>query len=133
MASGYLHFLKRHLNPIGVSKPDTDFHGLTCIVTGANRGLGYAIACHFARLGASILILAVRNVELGHGAKTRLYKENPDYRGDIKVWELDLANFESVRAFAHKVNQLPDLRILVNNAATCPFGWRRTVDGWEER
>lgn len=131
--SAYAHFLKRHFNPFGVGKPDTDLHGFTCIVTGANRGLGYATASYLVRLGASTVILAVRNLELGEQAKARLLKEHVSYKGEIKVWELDLASFDSSRGFTHKVSQLDDLHILVNNAGTSPFEWRRTADGWEER
>lgn len=131
--SGYAHFLKRHFHPFGVAKPDTDLHDLTCIVTGANRGLGYATTSHLVRLGASTVILAVRNVELGEQAKASLAKEHAGYKGEIKVWQLDLASFESVRAFTHKISQLDDLHILINNAGTSPFEWRRTIDGWEER
>lgn len=49
--------------------PTSSYTGKTVIVTGSNTGLGQETARHFARLGASRLILAVRNLDKGHNAK----------------------------------------------------------------
>ncbi|KAI0020481.1 putative short-chain dehydrogenase [Xylariomycetidae sp. FL0641] len=49
--------------------PTGDYSGKTIIITGSNTGLGKEAARHYARLGASRLILAARDEAKGHEAK----------------------------------------------------------------
>jgi NAD(P)-dependent dehydrogenase (short-subunit alcohol dehydrogenase family) len=96
--------------------------GTTAIVTGANSGIGFVEARTLAEHGAHV-ILAVRNVEAGHAAATRI-------NGSTAVEELDLASQESVREFAARIDGPLDL--LVNNAGVmAPPARRTTVDGQE--
>jgi hypothetical protein len=73
--------------------PTRSFAGETVIITGSNVGLGKEAARHIARLGASKLILAVRNVSAGEEAKKDI--ENTINCGGsvIEVWQLDLASY----------------------------------------
>ncbi|BCR92225.1 putative secondary metabolism biosynthetic enzyme [Aspergillus chevalieri] len=99
------------------SYPTQSFLGQTVIVTGANVGLGFEAARHFIRLQAATVILAVRNVVAGEEAKRKL-ELSTDRAGVCEVWELDLASYASVQAFARKAAaQLPRLDVLVSNAA----------------
>jgi len=96
--------------------PSASYAGKTVIITGSNTGLGKEAARHFARLGASTLILAVRSVDKGNAAKADIEastKVGPDV---IQVWELDLGKYDSVKAFAARVNELPRVDILIENA-----------------
>lgn len=50
----------------------------------------------------------------------------------IEVWEVDLADFSSVKAFATRVQKgLMRLDILLLNAGIIPASWVSTKDGWE--
>ncbi len=83
-----------------------DLSGTTAIVTGANSGIGFVEARTLAEHGAHV-ILAVRNIDSGRAAATRI-------DGSTQVEPLDLASQESVRAFADRIVAPVDL--LVNNA-----------------
>ncbi|KAH1313957.1 hypothetical protein KXW98_005390 [Aspergillus fumigatus] len=96
--------------------PTQEFPGRTVIVTGANVGLGLEAARHFCRLGAAKVILAVRNTAAGEIAEESIEKST-DRRGMCEAWELDLASYTSVQAFAAQASrQLSRIDILVANA-----------------
>lgn len=104
-------------------EPTKSFDGQTVIVTGSNTGLGYEAARHFARLNAQKVILAVRNIPAGEKAKKSI--EASTNRPDVcEVWKLDLASYDSVKAFATRASQLSRLDVIVENAAiaTSKFG-----------
>ncbi|KAJ3169193.1 hypothetical protein HDU88_000989 [Geranomyces variabilis] len=93
--------------------PTTDFSGQTIIVTGSNQGLGLEAARHFARLGAN-LILACRTLSKAEAAKADI--EQATGNKTIQVWELDLSRYDSVKAFAKRVQGLDRLDAIVENA-----------------
>ena len=109
-----------------------DLEGRIVIVTGANTGLGFECAMHFLRMKPAKLILAVRSIEKGQAAALRMIDETKETRSDIvEVWELDMASFTSVQAFAQRVESLPRLDIAVLNAGVRTREWRTTGDGYE--
>ncbi|ERT02474.1 short-chain dehydrogenase/reductase family protein [Sporothrix schenckii 1099-18] len=80
--------------------------GQRAIVTGANTGLGFEAARQLLALGYSHLVLGVRSLDKGREAAKTLQAANP--RATIDVWELDMASYPSVRAFARRCQeQLP--------------------------
>lgn len=88
-----------------------DQSGRTAIVTGANSGLGFATARQLARHGAHV-VLAVRDEAKGRGAAEAI-------GGSVEVRRVDLADLDSVRAFAGGYDGGLDL--LVDNAGImCP-------------
>lgn len=98
--------------------------------------MGLGAAEHYARLGASRLILAVRTQAKGDAAKQsivdRLASSSLD-APEMDVWLLDLASFASVRALAQRVAaELPRLDVAVLNAAVLKRSFAHTADGWEE-
>jgi len=95
--------------------PTKSFAGQTVIVTGSNVGLGCEAARHFARLDAAKVILAVRNLPAGEEAKQSI-ETSTNRPGVCEVWKLDLASYDSVKAFAARASQLPRLDIVVENA-----------------
>ena len=135
-----------------IAKPDVDLSGRVCLVTGANQGfglifclvsfslisfvfpsLGYATVLHFARMNASRIIIACRQVKKGEEAAAKVFKTCPSYRGKIDVMHLDLSSFDSVKAFAEKIDADPGrLDIAVLNAGVARYDWKVTADGWEE-
>jgi NAD(P)-dependent dehydrogenase (short-subunit alcohol dehydrogenase family) len=98
-----------------------DQTGRTAVVTGSNSGIGRAAAAALAANGAHV-VLAVRNLDKGHAAAAAM-------SGSTEVRELDLANLESVRAFAAGWDREIDL--LINNAGIMIPPLTRTADGFE--
>lgn len=91
------------------------------IVTGANSGLGEVTASELARAGAHV-VLACRNTQAGEEAASRM-------SGDVEVRGLDLADLDSVRAFAAATTGPVD--ILINNAGVMATPPRKTAQGFE--
>lgn len=98
-----------------------DQSGKVAVVTGANSGLGKITAHELARVGARV-ILACRNVDAGRAAAA-------DMPGDVDVRSLDLADLDSVQAFAEGVDEPLDL--LINNAGVMATPHRQTAQGFE--
>ncbi|KAJ8487118.1 hypothetical protein ONZ45_g14441 [Pleurotus djamor] len=124
-----LKFLKQQLATVPpVVK--ADLSGRTVLVVGANAGIGFELAKHFARLGAGRLLMGCRSQQRGDEAVKRLGEETGYDRAEL--WLVDLASFDSVKAFAEKFNQeVERLDILVANAAVIPTTYQETIDGWE--
>src|SRR6266540_9289 len=91
-----------------------DQTGRTAVVTGANSGLGYETCRALAGHGARV-IMAVRDADRGRAARDRLRAEVP--AGELVLGRLDLADLDSVRAFAASlVAAGAPVDVLVNNA-----------------
>ncbi|GFF40260.1 short-chain dehydrogenase TIC 32, chloroplastic [Aspergillus udagawae] len=91
--------------------------GGTYIVTGANTGLGFEAAKHLVSLEAAKVILAVRNLSAGEKAKKEI-EESTGNIGVAEVWSLDLARYDSVKAFAQKATaELDRIDAVIENAA----------------
>ena len=106
-----------------------DLTGKVAIVTGANRGIGYATARALACKGAAV-ILACRNKVKGEAAAWQIVQEYPEAK--VELLCLDLSDLALVRRFGDEFASRHDrLDILINNAAIMfvPFG--KTVDGYE--
>ncbi|KAJ7509771.1 hypothetical protein B0H11DRAFT_1257718 [Mycena galericulata] len=108
-----------------------DLTGRTFLITGANAGLGLALAIHLARLHPARLILGVRSSDKGEAAKREIV-EQTGFAGRIDVWELDMELFASVVQFAKRAEaELERLDGAVLNAGVHAKEWEVTVDGWE--
>ncbi|RLL96007.1 hypothetical protein CFD26_104584 [Aspergillus turcosus] len=91
--------------------------GGTYIVTGSNTGLGFEAAKHLVSLEAAKVILAVRNISAGEKAKKEI-EESTGKIGVAEVWSLDLASYDSVKAFARKATtELDRIDAVIENAA----------------
>ncbi|MFJ9430406.1 oxidoreductase [Streptomyces sp. NPDC101490] len=85
-----------------------------CVVTGANSGLGLETTRALARAGGHV-IMAVRDEAKGRLAAAGITAEQPG--AALEVRRLDLADLDSVRAFADRLRaDRPRLDVLVNNA-----------------
>lgn len=101
--------------------PTGSYAGQTIIVTGSNVGLGKEAARHFVSLGASKLVLAVRNVQRGNEAKADIEASTKCGKDVIHVWEVDMASYASVEAFAARINNdLERVDIFLANAGIAP-------------
>ena len=108
--------------------PTADLTGQIIVVTGSNTGLGLESARHFARLHPKKLILAVRNLEKGKHAKSDIERSTKCAAGVIEVWEVDMASYASVEAFAQRLNTLDRLDALVENAGISETKYKRAED-----
>jgi NAD(P)-dependent dehydrogenase (short-subunit alcohol dehydrogenase family) len=93
----------------------TNLSGQTAIVTGSNTGLGYEAAMQLLGLKLSRLVLAVRSLDNGKAAAAAMRKKYS--KASIEVWELDMCSYDSVRAFAKRVDaELSRIDIVILNA-----------------
>src|SRR3954466_3871173 len=88
-----------------------DLTGKRAVVTGASSGIGVETARALVSAGADVT-LAVRDIEAGGrtGADIRASTGSDD----VRIARLDLADLDSVRAFAAAWDE--QLDILINNA-----------------
>ncbi|KFY90539.1 hypothetical protein V500_05143 [Pseudogymnoascus sp. VKM F-4518 (FW-2643)] len=108
------HNLPLHISPEKCA-------GRTYIVTGANVGLGLEAAKHLVAVGAAKVIMAVRNVSAGEAAKADI-EAATGTSGVAEVWALDLASYDSVKAFAKRsVAELERIDALIENAGVAAF------------
>ncbi|KAI9451348.1 hypothetical protein F5148DRAFT_1277741 [Russula earlei] len=104
-----------------------DLTGKTVVVIGANVGLGFEAAKHFASMNPKRLVLGCRSLDKGQAAVQATGFKNAE------LALVDLARFSSVSAFADKfIRDGSQIDILVYNAAVALFKYSATADGWEE-
>ncbi|KAF7314311.1 hypothetical protein MKEN_00903700 [Mycena kentingensis (nom. inval.)] len=107
-----------------------DLTGKTVLVVGANSGLGFEATKHFATMNPGRLILACRSESKGTTALEQLKSETGCTTAEL--WLVDLADFDSVKAFVHKFEQDGGrLDILLANAATISTTYGATKQSWE--
>ena len=108
--------------------------GKSCVVTGASRGLGRAIALAFAEQGADVVLAARSTPDL------ESLRAEVEARGRrAVVAPTDVTDIAQLRALADTaVARLGKLDVWVNNAggdASIPGGWAEWLDvseeGWE--
>lgn len=108
--------------------PDS-LRGRTALVTGANRGIGRAIAQGLARLGATV-VLTVRDRESGLRAQEQIRAAVPG--ADVAVEVCDMSDLSAIGAFATDViSRFPRLDVLVHNAGLLPPARAETSDHHE--
>lgn len=101
----------------------------TVVTTGANSGIGFQTALHFARLGARV-VMACRSLDKAREAQDRIRAEVPN--ANTVVLLLDVSELESVNEFGRKFGeQIGELDILVNNAGIVALPLTRTSAGHE--
>jgi NAD(P)-dependent dehydrogenase (short-subunit alcohol dehydrogenase family) len=106
-----------------------DQTGRTAVITGANTGLGVETAAALAAHGARV-VLAVRNLDKGKQAATRITEATPG--AEVELQELDLSSLESVRAAAQQLRAEHDhIDLLINNAGVMYTPKSTTADGFE--
>ncbi|KAG7093104.1 hypothetical protein E1B28_009390 [Marasmius oreades] len=103
--------------------------GQVAMITGANTGIGYETAKHFATRGPAKLIMICRSEERGQSALARLTSETGFV--NVELWIMDLKSLNSIKATKEKVDKLDRLDILVENASVGRYVYEMTPDGWE--
>ncbi len=103
--------------------------GRVAVVTGANGGLGLAIADALAARGAHV-VMAARNQHKAEAAKTEILAAHP--AAAVEIVELDLGSLASVEAAAKTIRDRHDrIDILINNAGVMAMPEGNTADGFE--
>jgi NAD(P)-dependent dehydrogenase (short-subunit alcohol dehydrogenase family) len=102
--------------------------GKTCIVTGANSGLGKETALALAEMKANV-VMVCRNKEKGDAVRAEISKKSRNESVDLLL--CDLSSLAEVRTLAAEVrNRYGNIHVLVNNAGLFSFSGR-TDDGFE--
>jgi len=107
--------------------PDVRLDGRTCLVTGANSGLGKGIAIRLAKRGAHV-IMACRSGIPESGEDVRAQSGS----GDVEMVKVDLSNFDSMMAFCDELrDRNVTLDAAVFNAGVVPVTARKNEHGLE--
>ncbi len=108
---------------------NTSMQGKTCMVTGANSGIGKATALGLAQMGANVVMVA-RDRARGEVAQNEVKAKSGNNSVDLLV--ADLSSQESIRKFVEDFKQHhKQLHVLINNAGVFMLTRRETVDGLE--
>ena len=107
--------------------PGVRLDGRTCLVTGANSGLGKAIAIRLATRGAHVIMACRSGIpEAGQDVRAASGSDK------VEMIEVDLSDFDSMTAFC---DQLRDrnvtLDVAVFNAGVVPVTSRQSKHGLE--
>jgi NAD(P)-dependent dehydrogenase (short-subunit alcohol dehydrogenase family) len=124
-----VHLLRQGWAP--PADPKVSFEGKNVIVTGANTGLGFEAAAKFVTLGASLVIIGVRDLAKGDGAKSAIEKRTGK-QDRIEVWPLDMNSYDSIQEFAKRASSLDHLDVAVLNAGVFMVKYEESQYGWEE-
>ncbi|MGB5192695.1 MAG: SDR family NAD(P)-dependent oxidoreductase [Polyangiales bacterium] len=112
---------------VGPVPPDSRLDGRTCLVTGANSGLGKGIAIRLAKRGAHV-IMACRSGIPEAGEDVRIASGNEN----VEMIQVDLSDFDSIRAFC---DELRDRKVILDvavfNAGVVPVKARKNKHGFE--
>jgi len=106
------------------------FSGKRIVITGAGRGIGFAIAHAFAREGAKVAVISRNPTSCGAAAK-EINATHPD---SAKFYTLDVSDYDSVQEVAKTiVGDLGGIDILVNNAGVTRDGllMRMKSEDWD--
>jgi retinol dehydrogenase-12 len=103
--------------------------GKTCLITGANAGIGKETAIKLARLGARIF-MACRDRGKADQARAEIVATTGNEA--IEVLPCDLASLNDVKRFAGEFARTRDrLHVLINNAGIYSTRRITTLDGYE--
>ena len=111
----------------------TSMRGKTCVITGANTGIGKAAATVLAALGAHI-VMVCRNRERGEAARVEIERaaQKGGAGGGAELRIADLSVQAEVRTVAQSIlDAHPRVDVLINNAGVALKQREVTVDGIE--
>lgn len=78
--------------------------------------VGLEAARHFVRLNASKVIIGVRTISKGEAAAAQISTSLNTAKSRIEVWQVDLSDYDSIKAFAKRVKSLDRVDAFVQNA-----------------
>ena len=102
--------------------------GRTCLITGANSGIGKETALALAQMKATV-VMVCRNKNKGETSRREIAEKTGNKSVDLLL--CDLSSLAEVRRLATEVrSRYGKLDVLVNNAGVFRFSGR-TIDGFE--
>ena len=108
--------------------PNNRIDDKVCLVTGANTGLGFAIACQLAERGGHVL-MACRSGIPEAGEKIRASTGSDK----VEMLSIDLSDSHNIHRFCDKLSKRGiKLDIVVLNAGVTPPKARQTSEGLDE-
>ncbi len=108
---------------------DSWIKGKTCLITGANTGIGKETTRQLAALGTRV-IMVCRNQEKGAHAKAEIIQTTDNE--NIELLICDLASLKDVKRFTDEFLQThANLHVLINNAGVFHMKRTTTCDGYE--
>lgn len=99
---------------------ELNLQGSSALVTGASKGIGFAIAEALAREGVNLILISRSASEL---EKSKKYLQDK-YQIAVRVIPLDLSDSQVIPSL---IKEAKDIHILVNNAGAIPGGDLETV------
>jgi len=126
LAGFYDRFRKQELKPR--FKETDNFNGKTVLITGANSGLGFALAVQSAKRGAKVIMACRSQIpEAGEKVKKQSGSDNVEMRF------LDLTRINSIHNFVENlVKDKKQLDVVYINAASAASRSRKTESGQDE-
>jgi enoyl-[acyl-carrier protein] reductase III len=110
------------------------FHGKTALITGSGRGIGRAIALHFASLGADIVVNYFRN----RGSAEETARQISELGVRSEIIKANVGNMDDLEMLITETDRIfGGLDILISNAGSGynrpileqrPKGWDWTMD-----
>ena len=125
--NGIVELFKKQKPPIGELHPHDKMEGKTCLVTGANSGLGFATALQLAERGAQVVMACRGGIpEAGNKIKSAVKSEK------ISMLSIDLSDIDSILNFIAEVKkQGLQFDVAIFNAAIVPKGSYKTKSGFD--
>ena len=107
--------------------PGQRIDGKVCLVTGANSGLGKAVATDLARRGGHVLMVCRSGIPEA-GEEVKRASGNPN----VEMLQADLSDLDSVTKLCDQMKSRNiKLDIAIMNAGLMPLHARRTPQGYE--
>ncbi|KAL3908717.1 MAG: hypothetical protein SGILL_008378, partial [Bacillariaceae sp.] len=104
-------------NEVLVQGKDPTVKNHVALVTGGNSGIGRAVALELCKLGVGTVVITSRSQKRGQAAAQEMIADGSCQSNQIHSMELDLADFDNVRAFATDFLEKHDrLNYFVENA-----------------
>lgn len=124
--TGITDFMKQKSNVRPLSEADR-LDGKTCMITGANSGVGFAVAMEFAKRGAN-LIMACRGGIPDAGEKIRAESGSKT----VEMMSVDLSDLNSIQRLCAELKEKKiELDVVICNAGIAPAKGRKTPQGLE--
>ncbi len=110
-------------------KNDSWVKGKTCLITGANAGIGKETAREIAELGARV-VMVCRNKGKGEKAREEIIETTRNKNIDLLI--CDLSSLKEVKKLSEDfLTNYSELHVLINNAGVFHMTRIETTDGYE--